>query len=61
MDNLSSPASRSTLQRMQRFQKTITVLVPELAERLARAGGTMHLELTPGTQDVPSAALALAA
>ena len=49
MDNLSSPASRSTLQRMQRFQKTITVLVPELAERLARAGGTMHLELTPGT------------
>ena len=45
MDNLRSAASRSSMSKMRRFRKTITVLLPELAERLERTGGTIHLEL----------------
>ena len=53
MDNLRTPASRSSMDRIRRLQKTITVLLPELAGMLERTGATMHLELTQGAQFVP--------
>ena len=48
MENLRTSTSSSSMQRMLRFQKGIIVLMPELAGRLKRTGGTMHLELTSG-------------
>lgn len=51
--SLMAPLSRSTLQRMVQCQKTIMVLLLQLAKKLDWSAGTLHLKLTPGTHDCP--------
>ncbi len=61
VENVRDTTSMQTMEGIERSQKIITSLMPELAERLERAGGTIHLTLTTGSQHVTCTLLTRAA